>query len=138
MLQVCNLNAHYLLIFSSLCQQSLTWELEFLEATPACQKCFIITFLFNICDLVSNLIWSTHCIAIAGREAAFDMEKPSLAEAGLMEEPVQALRARLAQLLADWPDHPILAQLLVLCDRLLGDHHTPFYSACLYCYSLIP
>ncbi len=48
------------------------------------------------------------------------MEKPSLAEAGLMEEPVQALRARLEQLMADWPDHPILCQLLVLCDRLVG------------------
>lgn len=57
------------------------------------------------------------------------MEKPSLAEAGLMEEPVQALHARLAQLLADWPEHPILSKLLALCDRLLGAPHCPPISA---------
>ena len=56
----------------------------------------------------------------AGREADLDMEKASVAEASLMEEPVQALRARLNQLLDDWPEHPILSQLLILCDRLLG------------------
>ncbi len=53
------------------------------------------------------------------------MEKPSVAEAGLMEEPVQALRARLSQLLEDWPEHPILSQLLILCDRLLGARLVP-------------
>lgn len=59
------------------------------------------------------------------------MEKPSLAEAGLLEEPVAALRARLAQLLEDWPDHPILSQLVALCDRLTGAPRTPHRAAAL-------
>ncbi len=54
-------------------------------------------------------------------EAAFDMEKACVAEAGLLDEPVRALVARLRQLLEDWPEHPILTQLLNLCDRLTGD-----------------
>lgn len=50
-----------------------------------------------------------------------DMEAPSLAEAGLLEEPVQALAARLQELLDEWPEHPILSQLLLLCERLTGE-----------------
>lgn len=58
----------------------------------------------------------------AGAEAAapFDMEAPAPAEAGLLEAPVQALEDRLQQLLADWPEHPILSQLATLCQRLTG------------------
>ena len=41
-------------------------------------------------------------------------------EVGLLDEPLQAMQARLQQLLADWPENPILTQLLVLCQRLTG------------------
>ena len=42
-------------------------------------------------------------------------------EAGLLEEPLQAMQERLTQLLADWPENPILMQLLALCHRLAGN-----------------
>ena len=63
-----------------------------------------------------------HAPAPSGGEAAapFDMEAPAPAEAGLLEAPVQALEDRLQQLLADWPEHPILSQLAALCQRLTG------------------
>jgi hypothetical protein len=48
------------------------------------------------------------------------MEAPSPVEAALLQEPVQALAARLGQLLAEWPEHPILSQLLSLSARLTG------------------
>lgn len=37
-----------------------------------------------------------------------------------MESPVAGMRARLAGLLAEWPEHPVLLQLDALCARLLG------------------
>jgi hypothetical protein len=55
-----------------------------------------------------------------GRDGTFDMEKASVAEAGLLDEPVQLLRERLMQLLDEWPEHPILTQLVNLCNRLTG------------------
>ena len=48
------------------------------------------------------------------------MEKPCMPEAGLLDEPLQAMQDRLHQLLAEWPENPILTQLLVLCQRLTG------------------
>ena len=42
-------------------------------------------------------------------------------EAGLLDEPLQAMQDRLHQLLAEWPENPILTQLLVLCQRLTGE-----------------
>ena len=42
-------------------------------------------------------------------------------EVGLLEEPLQAMQERLTQLLADWPENPILMQLLALCQRLAGE-----------------
>ena len=41
-------------------------------------------------------------------------------EAALLQAPVSALRARLAQLLLEWPEHPVLLQLHAICDRLTG------------------
>ena len=41
-------------------------------------------------------------------------------EVGLLDEPLQAMQARLQQLLAAWPENPILTPLLVLCQRLTG------------------
>ena len=43
-------------------------------------------------------------------------------EVGLLDDPIQAMQARLQQLLVDWPENPILTQLLVLCQRLTGEH----------------
>ena len=48
------------------------------------------------------------------------MDKPCMPEAGLLDEPLQAMQDRLHQLLAEWPENPILTQLLVLCQRLTG------------------
>ena len=38
----------------------------------------------------------------------------------LLQGPVRGVRARLAELLAEWPDHPLLTQLAAIADRLLG------------------
>ena len=53
-------------------------------------------------------------------EQALDMQMPSPAEADLLQAPLAALQARLASLLADWPDHPVLSQLHAIAERLLG------------------
>ena len=42
-------------------------------------------------------------------------------EAVLLQGPVRGVRARLAELLAEWPDHPLLTQLAAIADRLLGE-----------------
>ncbi len=39
----------------------------------------------------------------------------------LLQGPVRAVRARLTELLAEWPDHPLLVQLAAIADRLLGE-----------------
>ena len=39
----------------------------------------------------------------------------------LLQGPVRAVRTRLTELLAEWPDHPLLAQLAAIADRLLGE-----------------
>jgi hypothetical protein len=57
-------------------------------------------------------------IVLAG--AAVDLQGPVVEEAALLVAPVRGVRDRLAQLLAEWPEHPILAQLTAICDRLLG------------------
>ena len=49
-----------------------------------------------------------------------DLQGPVVEEAALLAAPVRAVAARLAQLLADWPEHPILEQLAAICGRLLG------------------
>jgi len=41
-------------------------------------------------------------------------------EAALLAGPVCGLKARLEQLLVEWPEHPVLVQLSAICDRLTG------------------
>ena len=53
-------------------------------------------------------------------EAAIDLQGPVVEEAVLLQGPVRGVRARLAELLAEWPDHPLLTQLAAIADRLLG------------------
>ncbi len=48
------------------------------------------------------------------------MQQAAPAEAALLQAPLAALRGRLAGLLADWPDHPVLSQLDAVAARLLG------------------
>lgn len=61
---------------------------------------------------------SSHCAWPAGE--ALDIQQACVEEAALLQAPVSALRARLAQLLQEWPEHPVLLQLLAICDRLTG------------------
>ena len=62
-----------------------------------------------------------------------------MSEVGLLDDPIQAMQTRLQQLLADWPENPILTQLLVLCQRLTGEHvsqvklHLAGWSQCSSC-----
>lgn len=49
-----------------------------------------------------------------------DIQQACVEEAALLQGPVAALRARLAHLLQEWPEHPVLVQLLAICDRLTG------------------
>ena len=41
-------------------------------------------------------------------------------ETSLVVAPVEATRAKILTLLDEWPDHPLLAQLLEICDRVLA------------------
>ncbi len=54
-------------------------------------------------------------------EAAVDLQGPVVEEAVLLQGPVRGVRARLTELLAEWPDHPLLTQLAAIADRLLGE-----------------
>jgi hypothetical protein len=47
-------------------------------------------------------------------------------EMALVQEPVLAAQRRLAELLEEWPEHPILTQLHLICSRILG---LPLFSA---------
>lgn len=49
-----------------------------------------------------------------------DVQGPVVAEAALLGPPLQSVAGRLAQLLDEWPGHPILSQLQAICGRLLG------------------
>ena len=49
-----------------------------------------------------------------------DMQARAGAEALLLGPPLSMLQGRLAELLLDWPDHPILMQLDALTSRILG------------------
>ncbi len=51
---------------------------------------------------------------------AVDIQQACVEEAALLQGPVCAVKARLVQLLAEWPEHPVLVQLLAICDRLTG------------------
>ena len=51
---------------------------------------------------------------------ALDIQQACVEEAALLQGPVSALRVRLAQLLLEWPEHPVLLLLHAICDRLTG------------------
>lgn len=51
---------------------------------------------------------------------AVDLQGPVVEETALLVAPVRGVAARLAQLLEEWPEHPILSQLAAICGRLLG------------------
>lgn len=48
------------------------------------------------------------------------MQAACTEEAVLVQAPLQALQARLGQLLEEWPEHPVLAQLSAIAGRVLG------------------
>lgn len=51
---------------------------------------------------------------------AVDIQKACVEEAALLAGPVCGLKARMEQLLLEWPEHPVLVQLSAICDRLTG------------------
>ena len=51
---------------------------------------------------------------------AVDIQQACVEEAALLAGPVCGLKARLGQLLDEWPEHPVLVQLSAICDRLTG------------------
>lgn len=51
---------------------------------------------------------------------AVDVQQACVAEAALLQGPVSALKKRLHSLLQEWPEHPVLDQLLAICHRLTG------------------
>lgn len=51
-----------------------------------------------------------------------DVRKPCVEEAVLVQQPLVALKSRLAFLLSEWPGHPILVQLQSIADRVLSLH----------------
>lgn len=52
-----------------------------------------------------------------------DIQGPVVEETVLLQGPVRGMRGRLAQLLLEWSDHPLLLQLDAICERLLGAPH---------------
>ena len=51
---------------------------------------------------------------------AVDIQQACVEEAALLQGPVSALKKRLHHLLQEWPEHPVLDQLLAICHRLTG------------------
>lgn len=50
-----------------------------------------------------------------------DIQAPNVEEARLLQSPVGATQKRLAELLEEWPEHPVLMQLDAICCRLQGE-----------------
>lgn len=68
----------------------------------------------------------------AGR-GSLDVQKAGAAvgEAELLLDPLGQLQERLRQLLADWPEHPLLSQLLAICTRIQSElPHIAFPHEC--------
>lgn len=53
-------------------------------------------------------------------DGTVDMQQPAVQEVSLAQGPVMAVVGRLRALLADWPDNPLLLQLLAIAERLLS------------------
>ena len=60
---------------------------------------------------------------------AVDIQQACVQEAAILQGPVSALKGRLHQLLQEWPEHPVLVQLLAICHRLTGIHTNPVSSS---------
>lgn len=52
-------------------------------------------------------------------EQYIDTRKPCLREAVLIQDPLEGLKKRIAYLLEEWPENPILLQLDMLLERVL-------------------
>ena len=48
------------------------------------------------------------------------MQAATTEEAVLVQAPLRAVQARLADLLEEWPEHPVLTQLAAIAGRVLG------------------
>ena len=53
-------------------------------------------------------------------DGTVDVQKACVEEAVLVQEPLLGFKARLAALLVEWPDHPVLLQLDAITDRILS------------------
>ena len=58
-----------------------------------------------------------------------DIQQACVEEAALLQGPVSALKKRLHHLLQEWPEHPVLDQLLAICHRLTGALTDPFATS---------
>lgn len=73
---------------------------------------------------------SARSVASGTPAVDIDIYAPCVAELALLHEPVGAVSRRVASLLADYPDHPVLQQLAAIATRLLGlSLHTPIKTA---------
>ena len=59
-------------------------------------------------------------VAATAPKKVLDMQLPFPEEASLLQAPVSAVAKRVELLLQEWPEHPLLLQLLGICSRLLG------------------
>ena len=72
---------------------------------------------------------------LAATGTPVDVQRPHAAvgEASLVIPPLAAMQHRLQQLLSDWPEHPLLSQLVAICTRIQGtsftEHLTDFLDA---------
>ena len=69
---------------------------------------------------------SQGCACVPAGSSTIDVQQPGAAvgEAALLMAPIAALQTRLHELLAEWPDNPLLTQLLAICDRIQGESST--------------
>lgn len=56
----------------------------------------------------------------AASDKSVDVQQPCVSELERLVHPVRDLQVRLAQLLEEWPENPLLEQLVAICNRLLG------------------
>ena len=82
-----------------------------------------LSYLHLACNLLipAILAYATGVQA----SASVDVQRPwgAIGEAALVIGPLAALQRRLQELLAEWPDNPLLMQLLAVCSRIQGRIH---------------
>ena len=89
----------------------------------------------NLCSLAIEA--SSLTASQAAGAALIDIQQPCMSELKLLVLPVTQLQTRLKELLDEWPENPLLDQLVAICDRLLGmlpeglfSDSTAFHGAC--------